>query len=173
MLAGIKNDLDPIVEALIYLYTEGRRLTKEAAGHWGLSGGQLSALKLLEAVGDLSLSEVGERIRAQNSTVTTIVDRLEADGLALRERSVEDRRVWKIRLTPKGAALAKKVPISSMEVLYTALGALSAREQADFLRVLKKVARGVADAVRGTKPAESSTNGGNDHGRVQSPQSQR
>ena len=42
------------------------------------------------------------RIRAQNSTVTGIIDRMEREGLVVRERSTEDRRVVHIRLTDEG-----------------------------------------------------------------------
>ena len=67
-----------------------------------LTGPQLTVVKLLEQIGDISLSELSERIRAQNSTVTGIIDRMEREGLVTRERSKEDRRVVFIRLTPKG-----------------------------------------------------------------------
>ena len=48
------------------------------------------------------MSKLSERIRAQNSTVTGIIDRMEQNGLVVRERSKEDRRVVFIRLTTKG-----------------------------------------------------------------------
>ena len=92
-----------ILEAIIYLYTESRRVTKELARRADLTGPQLTVLKMLEGVGDLSLSELSERIRAQNSTVTGIIDRMEREGLVVRARSTEDRRVVHIRLTEKGA----------------------------------------------------------------------
>ena len=38
-------------------------------------------MKLLEGIGDLSLSELSDKIRAQNSTVTGIIDRMEREGL--------------------------------------------------------------------------------------------
>ncbi|HTQ47829.1 MAG TPA: MarR family transcriptional regulator, partial [Polyangiaceae bacterium] len=69
-----KPEVDQIVEAILYLYTESRRLTKELARSVDLTGPQLTVLKMLEGVGDLSLSELSERIRAQNSTVTGIID---------------------------------------------------------------------------------------------------
>ena len=99
----IKPEVDPILEAIIYLYTESRRVTKELARRAELTGPQLTVLKVLESVGDLSLSELSERIRAQNSTVTGIIDRMEREGLVVRARSTEDRRVVHIRLTEKGA----------------------------------------------------------------------
>ena len=82
-----KPEIDAIVETIIYLYTESRRLTKGMASQFGLTGPQLTVIKLLETFGDLSLSSLSERIRAQNSTVTGIIDRMEREGLVRRERS--------------------------------------------------------------------------------------
>src|SRR5882672_5876399 len=106
----IKSDVDQVLEAIIYLYTESRRITKELARRAALTGPQLTVVKLLEQIGDLSLSELSEKIRAQNSTVTGIIDRMEREGLVTRERSKEDRRVVHIRLTTKGAELARDIP---------------------------------------------------------------
>ncbi len=83
----LKSDVDQVVETILYLYTESRRITKELARRADLTGPQLTVVKLLEQIGDLSLSELSERIRAQNSTVTGIIDRMEREGLVTRERS--------------------------------------------------------------------------------------
>src|ERR1044072_8419278 len=92
-----KSDVDQVLEAIIYLYTESRRLTKELARRADLTGPQLTVVKLLEQIGDLSLSELSERIRAQNSTVTGIIDRMVRERLVVRVSSKEDRSVVFIR----------------------------------------------------------------------------
>src|SRR5215218_5949383 len=111
----MKNDVDEVIEAIVYLYTESRRITKELARRADLTGPQLTVVKMLEQIGDLSLSELSERIRAQNSTVTGIIDRMERESLVTRERSREDRRVVFIRLTAKGRKLAEEIPVEPME----------------------------------------------------------
>ena len=85
---------------------------------------------MLEQIGDLSLSELSERIRAQNSTVTGIIDRMEREGLVVRERSKEDRRVVHIRLTPKGRKLAEDIPVEPMEIFRGALETLTPERDA-------------------------------------------
>src|SRR6188768_208842 len=121
----IKRDVDQVLEATIYLYTESRRLTKELARRADLTGPQLTVVKMLEQIGDLSLSELSERIRAQNSTVTGIIDRMERENLVTRERSKEDRRVVYIKLTDKGRKLAREIRVEPMEIFRTALTSLS------------------------------------------------
>ncbi len=144
----LKSDVDQVLEAIIYLYTESRRITKELARRADLTGPQLTVVKLLEQFGDISLSELSEKIRAQNSTVTGIIDRMEREGLVTRERSKEDRRVVYIRLTAKGRDLAGEIPVEPMEIFKGALESLSAQEVRDLMRILTKVARRVRQIVR-------------------------
>ncbi len=146
-----KQDVDRIVEAVIYLYTESRRATKEVARRYGLTGPQVTAIKLLEALGDLSLSALSERMSAKNSTITGIVDRMERDGLVTRERSDADRRVVLIGLTEHGRGLAAEIPVEPMQMFANALRALSREERDDLRRILRKltdvVARDVENAA--------------------------
>jgi DNA-binding MarR family transcriptional regulator len=144
----IKAEVDSILEATVYLYTESRRITKEVARRVELTGPQLTVLKVLESVGDLSLSELSERIRAQNSTVTGIIDRMEREGLVVRARSNEDRRVINIRLTDKGSKIAREIAVEPMEVFRSALQSLSASEMQELLRILTKIAMRVKAIVK-------------------------
>jgi DNA-binding MarR family transcriptional regulator len=145
--SDIKPEVDRILEATLYLYTESRRLTKELARSVDLTGPQLTVLKMLEGLGDLSLSELSERIRAQNSTVTGIIDRMEQAGLVARVRSTEDRRVVKIKLTERGGKIARSIAVEPMEVFRGALESLSPGEVRDLLKILTKVARRVQSIV--------------------------
>jgi DNA-binding MarR family transcriptional regulator len=140
---------------ILYLYTESRRLTKGMASEYGLTGPQLTILKLLESFEDLSLSTLSERIRAQNSTVTGIVDRMEREGLVRRERSKTDRRVVHIRLCEKGARLAREIQVEPMEIFRGALLSLSATDQRDLLRILTKLQKQVVARVAAAERAAS------------------
>ena len=144
----IKQEVDQVFEAIVYLYTESRRLTKELARRAQLTGPQLTVVKILESIGDLSLSELSDKIRAQNSTVTGIIDRMEREGLVQRVRSTEDRRVVHIRLTEKGAKLAREIPIEPMEIFRSALESLTAQEMRELMKILSKVAKRVKQIVR-------------------------
>ena len=142
-----KNTIDRIVETAIYLQTESRRLAREQCARHGITATQLNVLKLLQTVGDLSLSEVSKRMAATNSTVTGIIDRMVAAGLVVREQSVEDRRVWMIRLTSEGRAMAKKVDVAPWEILREAVMALPPAELGQLITTLAKVADSVERMV--------------------------
>ena len=156
-----RPEIDQIVEMIVYLYTESRRLTKGMAREVGLTGPQLTVLKLLETFQDLSLSSLSERIRAQNSTVTGIIDRMEREGLVCRERSKSDRRVVYIKLTGKGEKLAGEIRVEPLEIFRSALTSLTQSDLRDLLRILMKLQKRVlarveaqAEALAGRPNAE-------------------
>ncbi|MEH3087863.1 MAG: MarR family transcriptional regulator [Xylophilus ampelinus] len=60
--------------------------------------------------------------------MTRLLDRLEAKGLCRRSRSVEDRRVVNLELTPEGAAAAERIPAILDEVHAVASDGFSAEE---------------------------------------------
>ncbi|MCB9615691.1 MAG: MarR family transcriptional regulator [Sandaracinus sp.] len=141
-------DVDRILETLVYLYTESRRVTKEVARQHGLTGPQVTAIKVLENFGALSLTDLSARMSATNSTMTGIADRMERDGLVERTRSETDRRVVQIALTEKGRQLAAQIPIASMALFAEALRSLDERDRRDLTRILRKLTDEVAELVR-------------------------
>jgi len=150
-----RPEVDALVETIIYLYTESRRLTKGLASQFGLTGPQLTVIKLLETFEHLSLSSLSERIRAQNSTVTGIIDRMEREGLVRRERSTSDRRVVHIRLSDKGQKLARQIQVEPMEIFRGALQSLSQADLRDLLRIMNKLQKYVRTRVTVENGAEA------------------
>ncbi len=152
-----RTEIDSIVETIIYLYTESRRLTKGLASQFGLTGPQLTVIKLLETFENLSLVALRADPR-QNSTVTGIIDRMEREGLVRRERSTTDRRVVHISLSEKGQKLAKQIQVEPMEIFRGALQSLTHADLRDLLRIMNKLQRHVrthiADAAMDALPSE-------------------
>lgn len=142
-----------IVETSIYLQTESRRLAKEQCAKHGITATQLNVLKLLQEIGDLTLSQLSKRIAAASSTVTGIVDRMVAAGLVAREQSADDRRVWKIKLTAQGKAMAKRLDVAPWDILRAALNALPPGELDQLIATLAKVAHYVQTSVQQTGEA--------------------
>ncbi|HOB11714.1 MAG TPA: MarR family transcriptional regulator [Syntrophomonadaceae bacterium] len=63
---------------------------------------------LLEKDGS-TLSEIGNRAQIENSSLTTMVDKLERDGLVERRLCSQDRRVIRLHLTDKGRAMGQEI----------------------------------------------------------------
>ncbi len=100
---------------------------------------------------------MSSRIRAKNSTVTGIIDRMEREDLVLRERSSEDRRIVLIRLTAKGRQLASQIEIEPMEIFRRALERLPRKDIVELFRILSALQDNVRKAIdRGAPPSQSS-----------------
>jgi DNA-binding MarR family transcriptional regulator len=149
MVARTNQDDRPAVDltdTVFRLYAEGRRMTQLVASRNGVTAPQLAAVALLGLHGPMSLSELGERMHTGPSTLTGIVDRMEREELAVRERSSEDRRVWRVGLTPRGGALASRVGTTPGDVVREALGTLTASERRELGRLLAKLSAAVDSA---------------------------
>lgn len=142
-----KTAIDRIVGMAVYLQSESRRLAKEQCARHGITATQLNVLKLLQTVGELSLSELSKQLVSTNSTITGIIDRMVAAGLVTREQSADDRRVWRIKLAPDGKALARKVDVAPWEILQRALVTLPPAELEQLVKTLLKVTAHIEAAV--------------------------
>lgn len=84
----------------------------------GLTYPQYVAMLALWERDGVSVSELGERLRLDSGTLTPLLKRLEAAGLIVRLRAVEDERRVHITLTAAGRRLrakAEKVPACVLE----------------------------------------------------------
>ncbi|MDQ3850781.1 MAG: MarR family transcriptional regulator [Actinomycetota bacterium] len=76
----------------------------------GLTFPRYEALMLLSftRTGTLPLGKVGERLQVHRTSVTNIIDKLEADGLVRRVPHDADRRTTLAELTPAGRELGRR-----------------------------------------------------------------
>jgi DNA-binding MarR family transcriptional regulator len=75
----------------------------------GLTYPQYLVMLVLWERDQLSVSEIGERLFLESSTLTPLLKKLEASQLISRRRSVEDERQVIISLTPQGHTLKLQV----------------------------------------------------------------
>jgi DNA-binding MarR family transcriptional regulator len=88
--------------------------------------------------GSLSLSQIGERLQVTPGTVTSAIDRLEADGLVRRVRHPSDARTTLAEITPRGRkAVAAATDELNAKVFETVR--LSQTEMETLIRLLVKI----------------------------------
>jgi DNA-binding MarR family transcriptional regulator len=77
---------------------------------YGITFPRYEALMLLSftRTGALPLGKIGERLQVHRTSVTNIIDKLEADGLVRRVPHAEDRRATLAEITPAGRRLAQE-----------------------------------------------------------------
>lgn len=106
------------------------------ANRIGINPSDEKTLSVLQRLGPLSASEIAEQTGLAASSVTTLIDRLEAKGLVRRERDPRDRRRLTIVLAPH-AAVAEQLFASSGQSLAELIAHYSDDELhliADFLQ---------------------------------------
>ncbi|WP_333778560.1 MarR family winged helix-turn-helix transcriptional regulator [Streptomyces sp. IBSBF 3136] len=74
----------------------------------GLTYPQYLVMLVLWERDDLPVKKLGEQLRLDSGTLSPLVKRLEAAGLVRRERSAQDERSVRVRLTEQGAALRER-----------------------------------------------------------------
>ncbi len=88
-----------------------------------------AVLTLANVGGSASLDALTVALGVTHSGAVRLADRLEADGLATRERRDDDRRAKLLRLTPAGRRAARRLRADREAALETWLAPLSAAEQ--------------------------------------------
>lgn len=134
LIEGIMDNLRRVFKAI-------NDRSKVARHIEGLTIPQLWALKVLAEHEPVRVSDLAARMYLHPSTVVGILDRLEAKGLAARQRLTRDRRVVNVGLTPAGKTLVGNLPAVPSEMLLSGLETLSERE-------LRTVSRGLEIQVK-------------------------
>ena len=107
------NDVNPISQRkVLKTYTQLMRATDAVTAnlHRHLSGegltiSQFGVLEALYHRGPMCQKEIGTKILKTSGNMTTVLDNLEKRGLIARKRRNDDRRFFKVQLTPEGHGL--------------------------------------------------------------------
>jgi DNA-binding MarR family transcriptional regulator len=112
----------------------------------GLTFARYEALVLLtfSKSGSLPLGKMGERLQVHATSVTSIVDRLEAAGLVVRRRHPDDGRAVLAEITDAGRALVEAATADLVDARF-ALTALSPEELHRLSELLRPVRRDAGD----------------------------
>ncbi len=113
---------------------------------YGLSFARYEALVLLvfSSRGSLPLGKMGERLQVHPTSVTSIVQRLEAAGLVLKRPDATDGRVVLAEITDAGRAVVEQATTALVNADF-ALGDLSDDELGQLSSLLRPVRRAAGD----------------------------
>ncbi|MFE0807658.1 MarR family winged helix-turn-helix transcriptional regulator [Streptomyces sp. NPDC058794] len=106
----------------------------------------LTALRRAGAPYRLTAGQLADSGLISSAGVTLRLDRLEKDGLLVRERDAGDRRVVYSRLTEAGLAKVDEVFAEHLENERRMLGGLSPAERRQLGRLLSKLERSIVDS---------------------------
>lgn len=98
--------------------------------------------------GPCAVSELVRVFGVKHSTMTSILDRLEEDGVIQRKRNADDKRSFLIGLTRKGRTAAAKLNVLIDELERDIGSRINPRELAGFQRVMEAIAEATKVEVR-------------------------
>jgi DNA-binding MarR family transcriptional regulator len=113
---------------------------------YGITFSRYEALVLLmySRNGSLPLSKIGERLQVHATSVTNVIDRLEAAGLVRREPNPQDGRGTLAVLTAEGRAVATKAT-ADLNAARFGMAALDDRELGAVFDVLRRLRHAAGD----------------------------
>ena len=105
----------PAVEAMLNLLVAAdfmARKTDEVCASFQVTRSQFNVLRILKGAhpDGHARCDIIRRMVEQSPDITRLVDRLESQGLAIRDRSGEDRRLSITRITPAGRVIGEDDP---------------------------------------------------------------
>lgn len=126
-----------------------RSLSGESAGSAPLSSARLHLLVFLRVAGEhgcdaLAPSDLSRRMGVSRNTVSALLNGLEEQGYIVRELHPEDRRQFRVKITPAGAALVRELAPKHGALINSLLEPLSAEERAQLIELTGRLAEHLA-----------------------------
>ncbi|KAF5041636.1 hypothetical protein SDC9_76188 [bioreactor metagenome] len=102
----------------------------------------ISEMHVIDNIGvnkERTMSDTAKDLKVTSGTLTTAIDNLIKKGYVERRRSVEDRRVVKIKLTDKGMEAFKAHEDFHKDLVISALQQLDSKEEELLIKVLSNI----------------------------------
>ena len=135
------GDTAQIVQGLRRIVKALHTYSQEVLAAYALTGPQLWALKTLRQGVPLTVGQLATSLAVHQSSISILLDRLEKRGLVRRLRGRPDRRVVRVVLTKRGAALAADAPDAAQGRLLHALAEMPVVEVRKIRRVVDRLVR--------------------------------
>jgi MarR family transcriptional regulator, 2-MHQ and catechol-resistance regulon repressor len=105
----------------------------------GICQSDFAVLEALLHKGSLTVNELGAKVLLTSGSISTAVERLVVRGLVARRADEIDRRARIVVLTPRGRGVIAKLFAEHKRALDAAVSALSRRERATLVKLLRKL----------------------------------
>ena len=119
---------DVALRAVRTLVASLSRSARSIEWRTGFTNAQLFLLRQLATTDALSVNDLAQRARTNQSTVSSVLGRIVRAGLVDRVRAPDDGRRVDLSLTPKGRRLLGRAPTPPTEALFEALESLTDHE---------------------------------------------
>jgi DNA-binding MarR family transcriptional regulator len=144
--AHVDHDLNVVGALAVALGDRIRDATEDAAGMGGPLPAALAALQ--QWAGGRTVDTLAGGLRLSHSRTVRVIDRLEAEGLARRERDPGDGRGVLVWLTADGERTATRVHAARGAALEAAVAGLAPAERRALAALAEQVLEGVTTGRR-------------------------
>lgn len=112
---------------------------------YGLSSPKFKVLINLYMAGDQGLiqSELGTKMQVSRANITGLVERLEKEGLVVRNSDPSDKRVFRVGLTNRAFALMHAFLPAHNNYMHKVMSALDRNEKEVLISLLRKLNKGL------------------------------
>jgi DNA-binding MarR family transcriptional regulator len=118
----------------------------------GVTNGQFFLLFFIEKMPRPTVGSIADQLGVQMSTVTHLLNNVEARGLVRRERSSEDRRVVRLVVTSRGSKLLARIEGHLLDQVRSASSGIDDGKKAAATRLLNEI----SSRIRGAQSADTS-----------------
>lgn len=110
----------------------------------GISFENFVVLELLYNRGPHPIQKISERLNIASGSITYVVNKLEKEGLIIREQCDKDARKWYIALSEQGEALFDDIFPKHVEAISQSLAFITSEEKKILVEKLKKMTAGIS-----------------------------
>lgn len=133
-----RTDISLIALRKILRATElyGRKLASAA----GLTAVQFRVLQIVSESATMTPKDISKQMGVSQATITSLIDKLEKQGMVCRTKSEADRRQINITLTPRGVETVDTAPDALQQRYVRQFESLQEWEQAQLISSLERIA---------------------------------
>jgi DNA-binding MarR family transcriptional regulator len=100
---------------------------------------QILILQHLNSQDPVKMTDIANFMKVTTAAATGIINRLVKSGYVLRVLNDQDRRVIKVKITPKGLLLMKKLALDRRKKVIHLFSKVSEQDRRDYLRILTRI----------------------------------
>ncbi|WP_085579733.1 MULTISPECIES: MarR family winged helix-turn-helix transcriptional regulator [unclassified Pseudomonas] len=113
----------------------------------GITAAQFKVLIIVAQYGVDTPAELCRHLSLDSGSMTRMLDRLEQKGFLIRQRSEDDRRQVRLKLTEQGQQLADRLPQIGADAMNELAGAITPDELVTLQHILKKILLAAGDSI--------------------------
>ena len=133
---------ETVNEILVRLFANVLDIEEKCLKVGDFSDLSISEMHVIENIGltkERTMSDTAKDLNVTSGTLTTAIDNLIKKGYVERRRSVEDRRVVKIKLTEKGRSAFRSHEDFHKDLVISALQQLDSHEEEVLIKILSNI----------------------------------